>query len=102
MLFLSTKMPTFQTPSNDRLGSCGSNLRQTSAPGDRGADRRHGAPWTFKTRCAGAGKFAVHERRHHGPAAEDGPGQRETGPSQTGDQHALAEEYCGADVWRLE
>ena len=36
-----------------------SHLWQTPAPGDRRAGRRNGAPWTFETRCRGAGKLAV-------------------------------------------
>ena len=79
-----------------------SNLRQAPPPSDRGADRCDGAPWAFETRFRRAGKFAVHERRHRGPAAENGPGHREAGPSQIGDQHAIAEEYRRADVWRLD
>src|SRR5215831_19132155 len=51
----------------DRI--CGKRLRQVIACW---ADRRHGAPWTLETRCRGSGTFAVHERRHHGPAVDKG------------------------------
>ena len=39
-----------------------------------------------------------HERRDNGSDLEAGPRSRQATPAEIGNQHALAEEHCGADI----